>query len=559
MTRDLHDVLRQTARHTPDRPAFSFVDVDADDGGSGPQRVSYGQLCNDLDAAIASPSCGRPGERVFIAAATDYASILAYLASLFNGAVPAFLSPLTPRQDAAIHAHELQTLLDRFQPQVLVQDGTARRLHDRPALPGDPGGGFLQFSSGTTGLRKAVFIPQARLQAQLQSLGAALAVSADDRIASWLPLYHDMGLIATLFLPLYHGASVAFIDAVAWSFRPDSLLRLVAQERSTLCWQPDFAFRHLCNHQRRQPGRAVAHDLSSLRRFISCSEPCRAASFDEFRTVFTPAGLQPHALQTCYAMAETVFAITQSRFSGDGAAPSVNGFLSSGTLIDGCELRVVDTADLPDLQGVGGDGHPGLGQIEVRTSFLFDHYLGQPPAPARHDGWHATGDLGCVRDGQLYVLGRVDDTLVINGKKIIAHQIEDHLGRQPGFKPGRVFCTRTADASALEVYYESAESADGAGSTDGGGHAASPLLDAAAQARLRQWVASSSAVSLAGLHRVAPGTLVKSSSGKIARSKTLHKLRALRAQVTPGAPATPTSPAAPAAPMARAATAATPC
>ena len=511
MTRDFHDVLRQIARDTPDRPALSFSDCLADagggrDGSAAVQRISYGQLCADIAAAAPQLQC-RAGERVFIAAATDYPSIVTYLACLWQGAVPAFLSPLTPRQDPAIHASELQTLLDRFQPQLLMQDGQLRRLHDRPPQPGEPIGGFLQFSSGTTSLRKAVFIPQQRLQAQLRSLGQALALSADDRIACWLPLYHDMGLISSLFLPLYHGASVAFIDPVAWSFKPDSLLRLVAQERATLCWQPDFAFRHLCNHQRRQGQAAARHDLSSLRRLISCSEPCRAASFDEFSAMFSASGLRADALQTCYAMAETVFAITQSRFGAGEQPASVNGFLPSGQAIDGCQLRIVASDDA-QLAGVDG-----VGQIEVRSEFLFDHYLGQGMAAARPDGWHATGDLGCWRDGQLVVLGRVDDTLVINGKKIIAHQVEDHLGGQPGFKPGRVFCTLNAEATALEVYYESS---------------APQALDSATQARLRQWVASSSAVSLAALNRVPPGTLVKSSSGKIARRKTLHKLQALQ-------------------------------
>lgn len=91
-----------------------------------------------------------------------------------------------------------------------------------------------------------MLITEDKLLAQLQALGQALEITPQDKIVSWLPLYHDMGLITSLFLPLYFGCSVAFLDAVEWSFKPDVLFKTIAEEQGTLCWQPDFAFQHLC-------------------------------------------------------------------------------------------------------------------------------------------------------------------------------------------------------------------------------------------------------------------------------------------------------------------------
>ena len=490
MSRELGNLLRSHAQRTPSKPAFRFH------GSDRPVEVGYAQLVDDLDHCLSSRQYGQPGELVFITSAIRYESITAYLACVLGHAIPAFLSPWTPRQDRNIHATEMQLLLERFHPNLLVDAEGARRLHAQrnPALADHDG--FLQFSSGTTSLKKGVLITLDKLDQQLASLGTALAITHQDKIASWLPLYHDMGLITSLFLPLYHGCTVDYLDPVEWSFRPDTLFDVIGQQASTLCWQPDFAFRHLCNFYRRAD-KPQPRNLSSLRALISCSEPCRASTFQEFQQAFRPFSLPDDCLQTSYAMAETVFAVSQSQTTVSGELAVRNDILSSGQPVAGCNVRIVNPME------------EGVGAIQIRSPFLFDGYLNQATESIASDGWYNTGDLGSLAGGELFVVGRVDDTLVVNGKKIIAHQIEQHIGAQPGFKPGRIFCTVNADHSALVVYFEG----------DNSGTTTFPAV--------RKWVSSSSGVSLDRLVELPLGTLVKSSSGKIARKKTLAKLDAL--------------------------------
>ncbi len=486
----LQSILQSHGQCTPEKIAFSFYVSDE------LLTVSYSQLNADIEECLATGRYGQPGELVFIASSINYRSIVAYLSCLFNNAVPAFLSPLTPRQDKRIYESEMQVLLHRFQPNMLVDAEGERRLHDRENQACQAHTGFLQFSSGTTSLKKGVLITQTKLMAQLESLSSALAITSNDKIASWLPLYHDMGLITSLFLPLYYGCSVAYLDPVEWSYRPDSLFKVIEQEQATLCWQPDFAFRHLCRFYEKA-NNAEPRNLSSLRYLINCSEPCRKSTFVGFMDAFRTFFLREGVLQTCYAMAETVFAISQSQFKDLSSIEASGDFLPSGWPIEGGDIKVVDISA------------EGFGEIHVKCGFLFDGYFNQDTTALLPDGWYNTGDFGLIKDGLLYVMGRLDDTLIVNGKKIIAHQIEEYVGLLPGFKPGRVFCALNEDGSALTVYFE------GEGVSD------------AEHTALRKWLACSSAVSLDRLVNLPYGTLVKSSSGKIARKKTLFKLNEL--------------------------------
>lgn len=488
----LFDNLYAFARRNPDRKAFSFC------RGDHPQTVTYGELSRDLDRAARSDVTARPGELVLISSRTDYASILAYLSVLRIGAHPAYLAPLTPRQDPEVFHAELAALIGRFEPnRVIAETFADKRIHDRPFLEKyEPG--FVQFSSGTTGLRKGVFISEKRLGAQLEALRGALGIHESDVVACWLPLYHDMGLITSLLVPLYFGCTTVFLDPVEWSYRPELLLEAIAAEQATLCWQPDFAFRHLVNRYNRADAPPVPR-LDSLRLLVNCSEPCRTGTFARFRARFRDAGLREQTLQTSYALAENVFAVTQSNFAGGASWSDAGEYLSSGRVVPGCQVRVRQ----PDSAG-------DFGEVEIGGSCLFDGYLKHEQAPGRlQDGWFATGDLGYLENGELYVVGRSDDTLIVNGRKILAHQVEDHVGRLPGVRPGRVLCMAGYGGAALTIFYEGDE------------------LDPGAIRQVRVWCATAAGASVDQLRRVEAGTIVKSSSGKIARRKSIAKLTRL--------------------------------
>jgi fatty-acyl-CoA synthase len=478
------------AQHHPDKTAMAFHH------SKGCQRVSRGQLIADIEARAQTLKAVPAGALVFIISATDYPGIVDYLACIRVGAIPAFIAPLTPRQDAQIHAQELDALVQIFSPSYIVRGGEWEQKVDPSVgtvFQVANQVGFLQFSSGTTRLKKGVFISDEKLVKQLTALGGALQITEQDRIASWLPLYHDMGLISTFFLPLYFGITVDYLDPVAWSYKPNLLLELIQREGSTLCWQPNFAFGHLLNYYRNS-GQA-APDISSLRQIVNCSEVCKHATFKNFESFFENHGLQPGVLQCSYAMAENVFAVTQSQFRGGvDNMPTHQGILSSGQVLSGIQIRL-------------GEQENGVGEIQIYAETLFEGYCFDETNRFTEDGWYKTGDLGSIVDQHLFVAGRVDDIVIINGKKIQAHYVEALVSECSYAKPGRVLVTANAEGSGLVVYYE--------GET----------LPAKEQMALRLQVNSTSSVAVDRFVLLQPNTLIKSSSGKIARQKSIQKLK----------------------------------
>src|SRR5207302_7629022 len=175
---------------------------------------------------------------------------------------------------------------------------------------------FIQHSAGTTGLQKGVALTHGAVLRQIEHLAHALRIDpVRDRIYSWLPLYHDMGLIACFMLPMICHVPVVMQSPIDWVMQPESMLQIIAENKCTLAWMPNFAFQFV---PRRTPQkRWTDYDLSSLRLLINCSEPVRASSVREFQTAFN---IRSGVLQCSYAMAENVFAVTQSDI--DSATPN---------------------------------------------------------------------------------------------------------------------------------------------------------------------------------------------------------------------------------------------
>ena len=232
------------------------------------------------------------------------------------------------------------------------------------------------------------------------------------------------------------------------------MLQIISEYKCTLAWLPNFAFQFV---PRRTPhARRVQYDLSSVRTLINCSEPVRASSMDEFQNAFTPIGLKSNALQSSYAMAENVFAVTQSdigRPSGlarlwadgrrfrkehlivpvaEGAAGAVS-FTSSGRLLPNTGIRIISES---------GAAHPSnhVGEILVKSDCLFAGYYNRPELTAKvlFDGWYHTGDLGFCREGELYVVGRKKDLLIVGGENIYPQDIEEIVAGHPAVHDGRV-------------------------------------------------------------------------------------------------------------------------
>lgn len=394
---------------------------------------------------------------------------------------------------------------------------------------------FLQHSSGSTGLQKGVALTHAAVLRHTRHYGEAIALDPSrDRIASWLPLYHDMGLIATFLLPLVAGLPVFYLDPFRWVVDPCLLLEAISRHRATLTWLPNFAYIHMA---KRIPARRLEGlDLSSMRGFVNCSEPVRAESHELFVERFAPLGVRAEACWVCYAMAENTFAVTSSaeesrvdridpvRFATERAAiPAAGGLpvVSCGRPIQGCEVLVVDEDRRPLAER-------RIGEIAIRSDTLLEEYHGNPEATAAAiaEGWYYSGDLGYLAEGELYVTGRKKDLIIVGGRNFYPQDLEHVASGVAGVIPGRVAALGQVGRSGTEEVVIVAET----------------QVEDAAKADLQREIQREALERLdcavSRVQLVEPGWIVKTSSGKVARRANLEKLQALDASApAPAAPA----------------------
>lgn len=327
-----------------------------------------------------------------------------------------------------------------------------------PGLPSDTL--FLQFSGGTTGTQKCVVVTEAMLETQMTRLATALRPSKGDCVASWLPMYHDMGLIACLWFPLWAGIPSIQFAANDWLLRPELLFELMEQYGGTMCWLPNFAFSYLAQRRGSMKRR---YSLDRVRAWINCSEPVRRKSMIAFAHAFADCGVSQECLHASYAMAENVFAVTQTdlgKLPGQIARSSVQ---DSALRLDANAFELIDDVYfssgrcLPEMRTrvVGADGSESAereaGEIQLSTPCLFQGYWsrnGFRPDGFTDDGWYATGDYGFFSDGELYVIGRMKDIIIVGGQNIFPEDLEIIAGRAKGVYPGRVVAFGVDDEEA---------------------------------------------------------------------------------------------------------------
>jgi len=462
----------------------------------------------------------------------------AFIGAMLCGCIPSMMPFPSPKQDSLKFWESHRELFKRIGAGAIITypenaDGLRKNMpgqplkillsdeRDQPAKNFEPTKvalddvALIQHSSGTTGLKKGVQLSYRAIAAQIASYSATLGFEPSYCIASWLPLYHDMGLIACFILPLTLGLPVVSIDAFEWVNRPALLLEAIQAHRCTHAWLPNFAFHHLCRAVDPERG----YVLGGMKAFINCSEPCKAETFDLFLATFAKCGVHAGQLQACYAMAETVFAVTQTtpgrktrEYQVDAGAlmdehravPAMPGkpsrrILSTGTVIPGLEMRI--------------DGHAG--EIEVRGQFLFDGYYKNEidTRQAIAGGWYKTGDTGFIHDGELYVLGRLKEMIIVCGKNLYANDLEYICNQVEGVKKGRcvVFGLFDPDVGTENLVVI----------------AETEIEDAPQWAAIRKNIKSEmlTAVNVPphDIRIVNPGWLVKSTSGKISRGENLQK------------------------------------
>lgn len=468
-----------------------------------------------------------------------------YLGAVLAGAIPSFMPFPSPKQRPELYWSDHEALFRRIEPRLIVtyeeNAATAERLISTLSIgvcvaddsilasSNDPHADFiglhaqpddiacLQHSSGTTGLKKGVMLTHRMLFDHHEAYTKAIGFGDSDSIASWLPLYHDMGFIACFMGSLLQGTHLVALDPFEWVMRPRMLLDAIEKNRITFCWLPNFAFSHIVNAARGQ----AEWDLSSMRAFINCSEPCKPATFARFLERFHACGVTAEKLQVCYAMAENVFAVTQTpqgqgaivlqadaetlslgSFAAAESGKPEQGLLSCGPPVDGVFLQVRDhqTGEtLPENR---------VGEVHVTGPYLFSGYYRLPGKTSERliDGCYATGDVGFLHEGELYITGRVDDMLIINGRNYYAHEIEGLLSEIEGIAPGRSIAIgiedSRSDATAVIVLAECSQA------------------DASAvAAQAKSIVLERMGLALHAFVPLSSGTLVKTTSGKISRTK----------------------------------------
>ncbi len=406
------------------------------------------------------------------------------------------------------------------------------RLSDVAPSPDDPC--LLQHSSGTTGLQKGVMLSHRAVLTHLEIYGKNIGISPDDRIVSWLPLYHDMGLIAAFHLALASNVPTVMIDPFEWVSSPELFLQIAALEHATLAWLPNFSYNLMASRIRDEDLAGIR--LDSLRLLVNCSEPVRAETHDGFAARFERFGLDRNVLGASYAMAEATFAVTQtmpgtearrlnasreSLANGSFVPPErdepVRTCVSSGRPITGCALRIVDENDKSVPDGV-------VGEVLIRSQSLFSGYRNDPQTTAGcfRDDWYATGDYGFQLAGEIFVVGRKKDIIIVAGKNIYPEDVESVLHQVEGLIPGRVVAFGLPDpASGTERVCVVAETA----------HEEPDM-----RARIREAIVIRSMqidVTVAQVVLVEPRWLIKSSAGKPSRSANKRRVEALLTDTRP--------------------------
>jgi phthiocerol/phenolphthiocerol synthesis type-I polyketide synthase C len=473
-TYTLIDRLRQTFMEQPQESTYRFLRSAPGPGrellSSQLENAALDRRIRALAARIRS-ECG-VGERALIVCEPGLDYLIAFFASLYAGVIAVPVYPPNPSQlrrsprrlasvvensqpSIVLAATSLVTLRDEISllvpqlaalPWLVVGDLNERDADSwrRPPVIGEDIA-FLQYTSGSTGDPKGVMVSHANLLNQLAALNARFLPIGGCHV-TWLPPYHDMGLIGALLVPALGRGTAAVMDPMTFLKRPLRWLEAIAQERAAVSGAPNFAF-DLCV-KRSSPQERAELDLSSLRVLFSGAEPVRAATLDRFAEAFAPAGLDPKVFMPCYGLAEVTLCATSrlyhagasklevnkdlpGRSGDDGSDPAATRFyVSCGVAIPDHEIAVVDPMTFTRVHGAE------VGEIWVHGPSVTGGYWGRATATAetfraRITGgddarpWFRSGDLGFIAEGELYVAGRLKDVIIVEGRNHYPDDIED--------------------------------------------------------------------------------------------------------------------------------------
>lgn len=539
-------------------------------GDTEAEHVTYDQLYEEagrLAQGLLERGVRR-GERVAVALPTSIDFARALFGVWAAGAVAVPLPPPVRFASLDIHLRRIALAMRQSQVRVVLSDATLGRLIG-PEL-GGPGGefevldvartaattahhlevsdqepGLVQYTSGTSAHPKGVVLSHANLLANVTAIGKALGVTEAEVSCSWLPLFHDMGLIGMLLTPALHGAQTLLLPPEDFLRDPGRWLRLISRHRATAATAPNSGY--LYAMRKVPPSEVRGLDLSSWRVALNGAEAIDPDMLRRFSAHFAPAGFRPTAFLPVYGLAEGSLAVTfpplgrpvrslwvrrgpladgvvepvpeqAARTAGTGGvgvggvdaggAAAARELVSVGHPVADTEVRLV----------AGPEGEPAgegrVGEVQIRGAAVMSTY--EAGEAANHgvvhaDGWVSTGDLGLRHDGELFIVGRTKEVIIVFGQNYHASDIELVAGRVPGVANHAVLATSlaTPDGEGLALVAETKES--------------DPAVRAELVSQLRHAVSDAVGISPRKVILARRGALPRTSSGKLQR----HGIEAL--------------------------------
>lgn len=520
----LLDVLEEHAARRAGHVAYRFVDQGLE--------LTFGEVyahAHALSAALRA--CTRAGDRIIVALPSGPGFVLAVLGSLHAGCIA--VPTASVREPGAVP--RLRGLIADARPTLVLTSREAplpaelaaacaaidcgvRILDDVPLEPvaAEPSArasrtALVQYTSGTTGDPVGVCVTHEGLLANQRAIAAAFGHGEDTVVAGWLPMHHDMGLIGNVLQPLFLGVPAVLITPAAFLADPPRWLELIARHGATTSGGPDFAYA-LCA-RRITPERREGLDLGRWRVAFTGAEMVRPQTLERFTRTFAPCGFQERAWVPCYGLAEATLLVSSV---GVDAAPRIEALGPEDETPRrrvgcgpprGCELAIVDPEGRPCADGVAGE-------ILVHGPSVAEGYWGRPErtraqfearVPGRGDRpFLRTGDLGVLREGELFVLGRRKEVLVVRGRQLAPQDVEDCVqAAHPAFRAGCGAAFPLEDGEVVLVQEIRSEAL-----------ARARELAALAHAT----VVEHTGVRLERVVLVAPKTLPKTTSGKLMRA-----------------------------------------